>query len=84
VDDHISHSRTEFAFDVFQASKGRYASEGYKDYNWRTCIRRRTHARANALDCRLSHCADRNCLGERRSGDALKGVELNMAADETR
>src|SRR5581483_4527894 len=32
ADDHISHSRTEFAFDVFQASKGRYASEGYKDF----------------------------------------------------
>ena len=32
ADDHISHSRTEFAFDVFQAAKGRYASEGYKDF----------------------------------------------------
>src|SRR4051794_14375242 len=32
ADDHISHSRTEFAFDVFQASKGRYASDGYKDF----------------------------------------------------
>jgi len=32
ADDHVSHSRTEFAFDVFQASKGRYASEGYKDF----------------------------------------------------
>ncbi|MEO8594625.1 MAG: zinc dependent phospholipase C family protein [Candidatus Solibacter sp.] len=32
ADDHISHSRTEFAFDVFQASRGRYASEGYKDF----------------------------------------------------
>ena len=32
ADDHVSHSKTEFAFDVFQASKGRYASEGYKDF----------------------------------------------------
>ena len=32
ADDPISHSRTEFAFDVFQASKGRYASDGYKDF----------------------------------------------------
>uniref|UniRef100_Q023A3 Uncharacterized protein n=1 Tax=Solibacter usitatus (strain Ellin6076) TaxID=234267 RepID=Q023A3_SOLUE len=32
TDDHISHSKTEFAFDVFQASRGRYASEGYKDF----------------------------------------------------
>src|SRR3954453_335416 len=32
ADDHVSHSRTEFAFDVFQAAKGRYASEGYKDF----------------------------------------------------
>lgn len=32
ADDHVSHSKTEFAFDVFQASKARYASEGYKDF----------------------------------------------------
>ena len=32
ADDHISHSRTEFAFDVFQASKARYAPAGYKDF----------------------------------------------------
>ena len=32
ADDPFSHSRTEFAFDVFQASKSRYASEAYKDF----------------------------------------------------
>ncbi len=32
ADDPFSHSKTEFAFDVFQASKGRYASAAYKDF----------------------------------------------------
>lgn len=32
ADDPFSHSKTEFGFDVFQASKGRYASEAYKDF----------------------------------------------------
>lgn len=32
ADDPISHSKTEFGFDVFQASKGRYASGAYKDF----------------------------------------------------
>jgi hypothetical protein len=31
-DDPFSHSKTEFGFDVFQASKSRYASEAYKDF----------------------------------------------------
>jgi hypothetical protein len=31
-DDPLSHSKTEFGFDVFQAAKGRYASEAYKDF----------------------------------------------------
>jgi hypothetical protein len=31
-DDPFSHSKTEFGFDVFQASKGRYASEAYKNF----------------------------------------------------
>src|SRR5438034_565691 len=32
ADDAISHSATEFGFDVFQAAKNRYASEAYKDF----------------------------------------------------
>lgn len=32
ADDPFSHSRTEFAFDVFQAAKGRYASAAYKSF----------------------------------------------------
>ena len=32
ADDPFSHSKTEFAFDVFQAAKGRYASAAYKDF----------------------------------------------------
>ena len=28
----ISHAKTEFAFDVFQAAKGRYASAAYKSF----------------------------------------------------
>ena len=32
ADDPFSHSKTEFAFDVFQAAKGRYASEAYKNF----------------------------------------------------
>ena len=32
ADDSTSHGRTEFAFDVFQAAKGRYASAAYKDF----------------------------------------------------
>ncbi len=32
ADDHASHVKTEFAFDVFQAAKGRYASEAYKSF----------------------------------------------------
>jgi len=32
ADDPSSHARTEFAFDVFQAAKGRYASAAYKDF----------------------------------------------------
>jgi len=32
ADDPASHARTEFAFDVFQAAKGRYASAAYKDF----------------------------------------------------
>jgi Zinc dependent phospholipase C len=31
-DDPFSHSKTEFGFDVFQASKSRYASEAYKNF----------------------------------------------------
>jgi Zinc dependent phospholipase C len=31
-DDPFSHSKTEFGFDVFQAAKGRYASDGYKAF----------------------------------------------------
>ncbi len=31
-DDSPSHAKTEFAFDVFQAAKGRYASAAYKDF----------------------------------------------------
>ena len=32
ADDPFSHVKTEFAFDVFQAAKGRYASAAYKDF----------------------------------------------------
>jgi hypothetical protein len=32
ADDPSSHGKTEFAFDVFQAAKGRYASAAYKDF----------------------------------------------------
>jgi hypothetical protein len=32
ADDPISHTRTEFGFDVFQAARSRYASEAYKDF----------------------------------------------------
>jgi len=32
ADDPGSHYKTEFAFDVFQASKGRYAPDAYKDF----------------------------------------------------
>src|SRR5579883_611204 len=32
ADDPVSHTRTEFGFDVFQASKGRYASDTYKGF----------------------------------------------------
>ena len=32
ADDPYSHSKTEFAFDVFQAAKGRYASAAYKQF----------------------------------------------------
>ena len=32
ADDPISHSRTEFGFDVYQAAKSRYASDAYKDF----------------------------------------------------
>ena len=32
ADDPFSHSKTEFAFDVFQAAKGRYASAAYKSF----------------------------------------------------
>jgi hypothetical protein len=31
-DDPLSHTRTEFGFDVFQAAKGRYASDAYKGF----------------------------------------------------
>lgn len=32
ADDPISHSKTEFGFDVFQAAKSRYASDAYKGF----------------------------------------------------
>ena len=32
ADDPFSHGKTEFAFDVFQAAKGRYASAAYKEF----------------------------------------------------
>ncbi|MEN6607470.1 MAG: zinc dependent phospholipase C family protein [Bryobacteraceae bacterium] len=32
ADDPFSHTKTEFAFDVFQAAKGRYASAAYKRF----------------------------------------------------
>ncbi len=32
ADDPLSHSKTEFAFDVFQAARSRYASAAYKDF----------------------------------------------------
>jgi hypothetical protein len=32
ADDPLTHSKTEFAFDVFQASKCRYASDAYKSF----------------------------------------------------
>ncbi|MCX6620650.1 MAG: zinc dependent phospholipase C family protein [Acidobacteria bacterium] len=32
ADDSSSHSKTEFAFDVFQAAKGRYAPAAYKSF----------------------------------------------------
>ena len=32
ADDPLSHSKTEFGFDVFQAAKGRYAPDGYKGF----------------------------------------------------
>jgi len=32
ADDPSSHAQTEFAFDVFQAAKGRYASAAYKSF----------------------------------------------------
>ena len=32
ADDPLSHAKTEFAFDVFQAAKGRYASAAYKSF----------------------------------------------------
>jgi hypothetical protein len=32
ADDPLAHSKTEFGFDVFQAAKGRYASDAYKDF----------------------------------------------------
>ena len=32
ADDPFSHSKTEFGFDVFQAAKGRYASDAYKGF----------------------------------------------------
>ena len=32
ADDPFSHSKTEFAFDVFQSAKGRYASAAYKEF----------------------------------------------------
>lgn len=32
ADDPFSHAKTEFAFDVYQAAKGRYAPAAYKDF----------------------------------------------------
>lgn len=32
ADDPFAHTKTEFAFDVFQAAKGRYASAAYKSF----------------------------------------------------
>ena len=32
ADDPLSHAKTEFAFDVFQAAKGRYAPDAYKNF----------------------------------------------------
>lgn len=32
ADDPFSHAKTEFAFDVYQAAKGRYAPVAYKDF----------------------------------------------------
>ena len=32
ADDPVAHGKTEFAFDVFQAAKGRYASAAYKSF----------------------------------------------------
>jgi hypothetical protein len=32
ADDPLSHTKTEFGFDVFQAAKGRYASDAYKGF----------------------------------------------------
>lgn len=32
ADHPVSHSKTEFGFDVFQAAKSRYASDAYKDF----------------------------------------------------
>jgi hypothetical protein len=32
ADDPFTHANTEFAFDVFQAAKGRYASAAYKEF----------------------------------------------------
>jgi hypothetical protein len=32
ADDPLSHLKTEFGFDVFQAAKGRYAPDGYKGF----------------------------------------------------
>jgi hypothetical protein len=32
ADDPYTHAQTEFAFDVFQAAKGRYASAAYKEF----------------------------------------------------
>jgi len=32
ADDSSSHMKTDFAFDVFQAAKNRYASQAYKDF----------------------------------------------------
>ena len=32
ADDPVSHAKTEFAFDVFQAAKSRYAPAAYKSF----------------------------------------------------
>ncbi|MGC9972425.1 MAG: zinc dependent phospholipase C family protein [Bryobacteraceae bacterium] len=32
ADDSFSHMKTDFGFDVFQAAKGRFASQAYKDF----------------------------------------------------